>query len=100
MPELLYGMTKLNDADVMVAFYGPIRDYAFVWHGGAYIDVCFLSAMGSVRLNDYYYEYGCQCIGVYDYSKGETTITFGDAVGFMAEVREFLKNEMPMRTGD
>lgn len=85
----------LNDQKVMVAFYGPIRDYAFVWHGGAYIDVCIRSTLGGCQLDGIYYQYGEQCINVYDYGDCTTTITFGDEEAFLGEIQEWLRHERP-----
>jgi hypothetical protein len=97
MPELNYKRTTLHDAPVMVAFYGPLSDYAFVWHGGAYIDVCIASSMGDVNLDGRFYTYGCQCINVYDYGTGETTIPMWDEEAFLAEISAWLETEMPYR---
>ncbi len=98
MPELSYRETTLNGADVMVAFYGPNREYAFVWSGGAYIDVCFESSMGSVKLDGTFYEYGCQCISVYDYSDGSTIIDWRDKKAFIAKIKKWFRQESPVRT--
>lgn len=96
--NLRYVKTTLMGQEVMVAFYGPIDDYAFVWHGGAYIDVCFLSSMGTVELEDRFYNYGCQCINVFDYSKGEPDFAFGNWDAFISEIETWLENELPVRT--
>lgn len=99
MADLLtYVRTTLNDVPVMVAFYGPLSEYAFVWHGGAYIDVCIASSMGSVQLGHRYYTYGCQCINVYDYyGTGGTTFDMWDVESFLAEISSWLETEMPYR---
>lgn len=98
MPELTYRDTELNGQDVMVAFYGPNQEYAFVWHGGSYIDVCFESATGSVEIDGTFYKYGCQCINVYDYGDGESIISWGNKDEFLAEIQEWFKSEAPVRT--
>jgi hypothetical protein len=92
---LTFKETTLNGAKVMVAFYGPINDYAFVWHGGAYIDVCILSATGTCELDGTFYQYGEQCINVYDYGDCTTTIRFGDEASFLGEIREWMRYERP-----
>lgn len=89
---MLVSMSRLNDADVMVAFYGPIREYAFVWHGGAYIDVCVKDSYGSLRLNGTYYKYGQECINVWNYDTDTTLIDFGDEEAFRAEIQEWINN--------
>lgn len=95
--NLTYRETELHGQAVQVAFYGPNQEYAFVWHGGAYIDVCFQSSTGSAELDGVFYSYGCQCINVWNYDEGLSNLEWGNEEHFLAECREFLENEMPTR---
>lgn len=54
----------------------------FKWEGGPYIDV-YVDGEESPR----------ECINVWDYSKGQSTILYGDSVAFIGECEEWLEGE-------
>lgn len=61
----------------------------FVWHGGAYIDVCIESTTGNFTSNGKHYVYGEECIDIWDYVKGEPRIPFNKEA-FLSEIEEWL----------
>lgn len=76
--------------ECMVAFYGPEDEYAFIWHGGPYIDLVFLDSDGSVEVSGKRYCYSAHCINVWDYDDNTTTIEWEDSEAFAYEVEEWI----------
>ena len=86
---LTYRTTLLNDTQVMVALVND-SSYAFVWHGGAYIDVCVMDSMGNTELFGTWYRYGDENINVWDYSTDKPEIEWLDSTEFLYTINEWL----------
>lgn len=82
-----YGTTE-NGADVMTYKMGY---KLFVWHGGAYIDVCIESTLGNFSFQGKTYVYGEECINVWDYDRSTATIEWKDVQAFIAEVESWAQ---------
>lgn len=88
-----YLTTEVSGRQAMIALTGD-RSYAFVWHGGCYIDVYvrFQShpGVGDALIDGEPYFIGEECVNVWDYSKGAPEIDWLDSVEFLYVINEWL----------
>lgn len=90
---LTYLTTEVNGNQVMVALTSD-ESYAFVWHGGCFIDVYIKTQMhkdaGSALINGTRYFIGEECINVWDYSKRAPEIDWLDETEYLYVINEWL----------
>jgi hypothetical protein len=89
MPELSVKLTEHMGTPVMMGCLEGTY-WAFLWHGGAYIDVCKESTTGTFTVDGKSYFYGEECINVWDYGVDKPHIEFGDVEAFRKEIMDWM----------
>lgn len=81
---------RVADNGVFKTVMMPETDFGFIWHGGAYIDTILKSSMGSLEIDGTWYQYGDECINVWDYSKNETEFPFDDDETLVSTINDWM----------
>lgn len=69
----------------------PGSNFAFIWHGGAYIDEIRKSFIdGTFIMNDEWWTYSDQNINIWDYEKGSASIKFNDNDALITVLTEWM----------
>lgn len=68
----------------------PGSGFAFIWHGGAYIDCIRKEIFGSFMIGDTCWEYTDENINVWDYDAGSASIKFGDSDAMITVLTEWM----------
>ena len=82
----------IGENGVFKAVMVPGTHFGFIWHGGAYIDTIRESLTGNFVIDGKVYNYGDECINVWDYSKNETEFPFDDNEALVSAINEWMQN--------
>jgi hypothetical protein len=69
----------------------PGTYWAFVWHGGTYVDVIRQSTTGTYSIGGVPYFYSDLCINVWDYDNERPLIEFGDIDEYVRVINEWIE---------
>jgi hypothetical protein len=88
----MYHEALNGNGDTFMVYESPLMPGSiFIWHGGAYIDLCDEDKEGTFTFLDTRYKYTQFNINVWDYLTDKPTIEWKDRTAFIAECEDFLQ---------